>query len=66
MSPQVRSPVMQLMDELDRLRDELTAANERVSSLEGMADEDPLVPVLNRRGFERELARTLAYVARYR
>jgi len=66
MSPQVRSTVMQLMDEVDRLKDELVAANERVSSIEGMADEDPLVPVLNRRGFERELGRTLAYVARYR
>ena len=65
MSPQVRSTVMRLMDEVDRLKDELFAANERVSSLEGMADEDPLVPVLNRRGFERELGRTLAYVARY-
>lgn len=65
MTPQVRSTVMQLMDELDRLKDELVAANERVSKLEGVADEDPLVPVLNRRGFERELGRTLAYVARY-
>jgi diguanylate cyclase (GGDEF)-like protein len=63
--PQVRSTVMQLMDELDRLKGELTAANERVSLLEDMADEDPLVPLLNRRGFERELERTLAYVRRY-
>lgn len=65
MTPQVRSAVMQLMGELDRLKDELVAANERVSELEDMADEDPLVPVLNRRGFERELERTLAYVKRY-
>lgn len=65
LTPKVRSAVMRLMDELDRLRHELTAAHERVSRLENMADEDPLVPVLNRRGFERELARTLAYVKRY-
>ncbi len=65
MTPQVRSAVMGLMDELDRLKDELTAANERVSVLENMADEDPLVPVLNRRGFVRELERALAYVKRY-
>ncbi len=65
MPPQVRSAVMQLVDELDRLKDELVAANERVLELEDMADEDPLVPVLNRRGFERELERTLAYVKRY-
>lgn len=66
MPPQVRSAVMQLVDELDRLKDELVAANERVIELEDMADEDPLVPVLNRRGFERELERTLAYVKRYK
>ncbi|MCG8653070.1 MAG: GGDEF domain-containing protein [Pirellulales bacterium] len=65
LTPKVRSAVMQLMDELDRVRDELVAANERVTELESMADEDPLVPVLNRRGFERELERILAYVKRY-
>lgn len=65
LSPRARSAVMQLVDELDRLKDELTTANERVTELESMADEDPLVPVLNRRGFERELERTLAYVKRY-
>lgn len=65
MPPRMRSAVMQLMDELDRLKDELTAANARVSLLEDMADEDPLVPLLNRRGFERELERTLAYVKRH-
>jgi diguanylate cyclase (GGDEF)-like protein len=53
------------MDELDRLHGELVTANERVSKLEDVADEDPLVPVLNRRGFERELKRVLSYVARY-
>lgn len=65
LEPQVRSAVMALMDEVDRLRGELLAANQRVTELEDMADEDPLVPVLNRRGFERELERTLAYVKRY-
>jgi diguanylate cyclase (GGDEF)-like protein len=65
MTPQMRSAVMKLMDELDRLEGELTAANARVSQLEDMADEDPLVPLLNRRGFERELERTLAYVQRH-
>jgi len=65
MEPQIRSAVMQLMDELDRLKDELSSANKRVSQLEDMADEDPLVPVLNRRGFDRELERTLAYAKRY-
>jgi len=64
--PQPRSQVMQLMNELDRLKSELCDANERVNELEAIADEDPLVPVLNRRGFLRELERTLAYVTRYK
>jgi len=66
MPPQLRSRVMQLVDELDRLQGELSLANERVVELETIADEDPLVPVLNRRSFVRELERALAYVARYK
>ncbi len=65
LTPAVRSTVMQLMDELDRMSSELMEAKQRVSELEDMADEDPLVPVLNRRGFLRELERTLAYSERY-
>lgn len=65
LTPAVRSTVMQLMDELDRMSGELLEAKQRVSELEDMADEDPLVPVLNRRGFLRELERTLAYSERY-
>ncbi len=65
-APKSRSQVMQLMDELDRLKSELGNANERVNELEAIADEDPLVPVLNRRGFMRELERVLAYVTRYK
>lgn len=65
LTPAVRSTVMQLMDELDRMSGELLEAKQRVSELEDMADEDPLVPVLNRRGFLRELGRTLAYSERY-
>lgn len=65
MTPQVRSAVMRLMAELDQVKSELGAARDRVSELEDLADEDPLVPVLNRRGFVRELDRTLAYVTRY-
>lgn len=65
LTPAVRSTVMQLMDELDRMSGELMEAKQRVSELEDMADEDPLVPVLNRRGFFRELERTIAYSERY-
>ncbi len=39
------------MDELDRLQGELSIANGRVVELKSLADEDLLVPVLNRRSF---------------
>ena len=36
-----------------------------IAELEARADVDPLLDILNRRGFERELKRSLAYVERY-
>jgi diguanylate cyclase (GGDEF)-like protein len=51
--------------EIDRLKRELAVARARIAELEVRADVDPLVDVLNRRGFERELARLLAHVQRY-
>ncbi len=65
LTPEARSAVDELMAELDRLKDELTAAQRRVTELETKVDEDALLPVLNRRGFDRELERTLAYVMRH-
>src|SRR5262249_24654629 len=53
---------------LDRLRKfdaELHAARERISHLEQQIETDPLLDILNRRGFERELNRALAHVKRY-
>ena len=49
----------------DRLHQELLRAAWRIAELEERADVDPLLDILNRRGFERELKRSLAYVARY-
>jgi diguanylate cyclase (GGDEF)-like protein len=49
----------------DRLQQELLRAEWRIAELEARADVDPLLDILNRRGFERELKRSLAYVARY-
>jgi diguanylate cyclase (GGDEF)-like protein len=51
--------------EIVRLKAELAAARERIAELEARADVDPLTGILNRRGFERELARTLSYLKRY-
>lgn len=54
-----------LRAEVDRLNRALARAEARIAELEAHADVDPLVEVLNRRGFERELNRSLAYVRRY-
>ena len=52
-------------NEIERLRVELARAYDRIAELEARADSDPLLGVLNRRGFERELARSIAYIKRY-
>jgi diguanylate cyclase (GGDEF)-like protein len=54
-----------LRAEVDRLREELIWAKCKISELEERADVDPLLDVFNRRGFERELKRSIAFVARY-
>lgn len=54
-----------LQAEVERLRQELDEAKRRIAELEAHADVDPLLAILNRRGFERELTRSLAYAQRY-
>jgi diguanylate cyclase (GGDEF)-like protein len=62
-----RSPVSatRLAAEVERLAAALKASRAHVSDLESRIDVDPLTETLNRRGFERELKRSLAYVKRY-
>jgi diguanylate cyclase (GGDEF)-like protein len=60
-----RSTPMQLAAEVERLEQELATARARVTQLETRADVDVLLDMLNRRGFERELKRSLAYVKRH-
>jgi diguanylate cyclase (GGDEF)-like protein len=52
-------------DEVERLKSELRFARAKITELEARLDIDPLLDILNRRGFERELKRSLAYVKRY-
>jgi diguanylate cyclase (GGDEF)-like protein len=59
------SGAMQLVAEVERLERELAVARGEIEALAARADVDPLTDVLNRRGFERELKRSLAYVKRY-
>lgn len=47
------------------LKAELAEARARIDELQAWADTDFLLDVFNRRGFERELARALAYIRRY-
>jgi diguanylate cyclase (GGDEF)-like protein len=49
-----------------RLRGELTRARKQIEELQASADTDFLLSIPNRRGFERELARAVAYIKRYR
>jgi diguanylate cyclase (GGDEF)-like protein len=58
-------PAASLVAEVERLRREIAVARARIGELEARADIDPLLDILNRRGFERELKRALAYVKRY-
>jgi diguanylate cyclase (GGDEF)-like protein len=60
-----RTDAMRLAAEVERLELELAAARSRMAALEVRAEIDPLTEILNRRGFERELARALAHTKRY-
>jgi diguanylate cyclase (GGDEF)-like protein len=60
-----RAPSGSLLAKIARLEAELAQARETIAALEARADVDPLLDILNRRGFERELARALAYLERY-
>ncbi len=59
------APAAPLHAEIERLKGELAEARARIAELELRADIDPLLDIFNRRGFERELKRSLAYIARY-
>lgn len=59
------APAALLLAEIARLKTELMEAKWQIAELEARADVDPLTDILNRRGFDRELTRSLAYVKRY-
>ena len=63
--PRTRPLAAKLAAEVARLAAELEFTRTRVAELEARVDVDPLTQTLNRRGFERELTRSLAYVKRY-
>jgi diguanylate cyclase (GGDEF)-like protein len=54
-----------LLEEIERLKADIARAQQTIADLEARADIDPLLDIRNRRGFVRELKRSLAYVQRY-
>lgn len=64
-TPRVRDAIMGLMSEVDSLRRELAETRNRLDEAEKSADQDHMLPLLNRRAFVRELARYIAFTGRY-
>ena len=64
-TPRVRDAIMTLMHEVDRLRREVEQTRARLEDLAKAADQDMLLPVLNRRAFVREVSRFTAFAERY-
>src|ERR1700757_1841278 len=64
-TPRVRDAIMTLMHEVDRLKSELDQARSRVEDLARAADQDMLLPILNRRAFVREITRFIGFSERY-
>ncbi len=64
-TPRVRDAIMTLMGEVDMLRQELQQTRTRLEEAEKTADQDQLLPLLNRRAFVRELTRYISLAGRY-
>jgi diguanylate cyclase (GGDEF)-like protein len=64
-TPRVRDAIVTLMHEVDRLRREVEQAHAKLDDLSRAADQDMLLPILNRRAFIREIARFTAFAERH-
>lgn len=65
MTPKVRAAIMQLMEEVERSRRDLEAAQNKILELEKLADQDSLTHMSNRRAFVREMGRMISFAERY-
>lgn len=64
-TPRVRDAIMLLMKEVEQLRREVERAHSRLEDVARAADQDVLLPILNRRAFTRELSRFIAFAERH-
>jgi diguanylate cyclase (GGDEF)-like protein len=60
------APPTEAKSTIRRLKTQLAQAKTRIEELQASADTDHLLDIPNRRGFERELHRAIAYIKRYR
>jgi len=60
------APLTRAKRQVAALKAELAAAQVRIDELQAWADTDFLLNIYNRRGFERELERSIAYIRRYK
>lgn len=65
LTPRVQEAVTGLMLEVQSLRQSIKDLTRRLKDAEQVADQDPLLPIYNRRAFVRELSRVKASVERY-
>lgn len=65
LTPAVRAALQALLGEIDDLRGEVGRLKAKLAETEGLADRDPLTPLLNRRAFLRELSRIRTFSQRY-
>ena len=65
LTPKVHEALAALMNETKILRAELDQMRKTMVDLERLADRDPMLDLLNRRAFIRELERTLAMIDRH-
>ena len=64
-TPNVRDAIQGLMEEVERLRQVADDFRVRLEEVARTADQDTLLPLLNRRAFVREITRFIAFAERY-
>jgi diguanylate cyclase (GGDEF)-like protein len=64
-TPRVRDAVLALMTDVERLTHEVEQTRARLDDASRSADQDMLLPILNRRAFIREVTRFISFAERY-